>query len=82
VVKSLAMPAGVVSGVRLLGYRGQLDWRQTAQGLVVALPARRVSAYTAALRITGAKLKPVAVPVPPTVEPKQPAAKRQPAAKK
>ncbi len=72
-VKSLAAPAGVVSGVSLLGYRGQVAWKQTAQGLLVTLPAQKVSAYTAALRITGAGLKPVPVPV--VVEPLRPDAK-------
>ena len=64
VVKSLAKPAdgsgNQIRRVSLLGYRGRLKWTQTSDGLVVTLPAERPSAYTAALKITGANLKPVA----------------------
>jgi alpha-L-fucosidase len=60
-VRSLAKPAGEnvnhLTAIRLLGYDGQLEWKQTADGLVVTLPARKVSEFTAALKITGAELK-------------------------
>jgi alpha-L-fucosidase len=61
-VRSLAKPAdgsvNKITGVSLLGYDGKLDWKQTADGLVVTLPVQRVSEYTAALRITGTALQP------------------------
>jgi alpha-L-fucosidase len=63
VVKSLATGAGTIQGVSLLGAADKLQWKQTAEGLCVTLPAQRVSPYTAALRITGRELKPVPVPV-------------------
>ncbi len=61
VVRSLAEPAGKLQTVALLGSDAKLDWQQTADGLVVTLPAQKVSAYTCALRITGAGLKPAPV---------------------
>jgi alpha-L-fucosidase len=72
-VKSLSAPAGVVGSVSLLGYQDKLEWKQTADGLVVTLPTQKPSEYTVALRITGADLKPVPVPV--VVEPLRPDAK-------
>jgi len=63
VVKSLAESAGKIAGVSLLGTDGKLNWKQTADGLIVALPNVKVSEYTCALRITGAGLKPAAVEV-------------------
>ena len=62
VVKSLAAPAGKISNVRLLGYNRKVDWQQTAEGLVVTLPAQKVSEYTCALKIAGTDLKPVEPP--------------------
>jgi len=62
VVKSLAAPAGKISTVRLLGYNRKVDWQQTAEGLVVTLPAQKVSEYTCALKIVGTDLKPVGLP--------------------
>ncbi len=61
VVKSLAEPAGKITSVSLLGSSAKLDWQQTAVGLVVNVPAEKVSEYTCALRITGDDLKPVPV---------------------
>jgi len=58
VVHALAPSAGKVRGVALLGYHGKLDWQQTAGGLVVKLPAKKVCEYTCALKIQGADLKP------------------------
>lgn len=69
-VRSLAKPSGEninnLTDVKLLGYDGKLEWKQTAEGLAVALPAQKVSEFTAALRITGADLKnvPFVVAVP------------------
>ena len=62
VVRSLAEPAGKISKVNLLGYKGPVDWQQTAEGLVVTVPAQKVSEYTCALKITGTNLKPVEIP--------------------
>jgi alpha-L-fucosidase len=63
IVRSLAKPAGekvnAISKVSLLGYSGKLDWKQGTEGLVVTLPARKVSEYTAALKISGRDLKPI-----------------------
>ena len=35
----------------LLGYPGKLDWKQTADGLQVTLPAEKPCDYTCALKI-------------------------------
>jgi alpha-L-fucosidase len=67
VVKSLAKPAGKVTGVQLLGSGAKFQWAQTDTGLIVSLPAEKVSEYTATLKITGENLKPVPVPVEPVV---------------
>ncbi len=60
-IRSLAKPPGQdvnhISRINLLGYDGMLEWTQTADGLSVTLPARKVSEFTAALRITGTNLK-------------------------
>ncbi len=59
-VRSLAKPDGSdvnrIKQISLLGYKGKLDWRQTAEGLVVTLPEQKVSEFTAALKITGTAL--------------------------
>ncbi len=62
VVRSLAAPAGKIRKVSLLGYKQKVDWQQTAEGLVVTLPAQKVSEYTCAIKITGSDLKPVEIP--------------------
>ncbi len=71
VVKSLAKPAGAsgnaITDVSLLGHAGKVDWKQTADALVVTLPAQKPSEYTVGLKITGTDLKPIVVPV--VVEP-------------
>ena len=57
VVKSLAactdLAPGKVTGVRMLGYDGPLEWEQTAAGLVVSLPAKPPSDYAVTLAIRG-----------------------------
>jgi hypothetical protein len=67
-VRSLAKAAGEnvnnITSVSLLGYKGNLEWKQSTDGLVVTLPARKVSEYTAALRIAGSNLKPIPFTVP------------------
>jgi alpha-L-fucosidase len=62
VVQSLASPAGKVTSVSVLGHSGQVDWQQTAEGLVVTVPSQKVSEYTCALRIAGEDLKPAPLP--------------------
>ena len=56
-VRSLARPegqaAGKVAAVSLLGNQGELEWSQTAEGLAVALPARKPCENAFTLRITG-----------------------------
>jgi alpha-L-fucosidase len=68
VVRSLAKPVSEntnnITAVSLLGYDGQLTWKQTADGLIVTLPEKKVSEYTTALKITGTELKPVNQAVP------------------
>ena len=56
VVKSLPESAGLVKRVRLLGYSKKLNWSQTAEGLVVNLPAAKPCDYAITLAITGGKL--------------------------
>ena len=58
VIRSLAAPAGEVATVSLLGHRGKLDWRQTARGLVVELPAEKPCDHAVVFKITGVNLKP------------------------
>ena len=74
VVRSLAKPAGEnvnnITDVSLLGYDGKLTWKQTAEGLVVTLPEKKVSEYTTGLKIIGTELKPVPFAAPLfTIEP-------------
>jgi alpha-L-fucosidase len=69
-IRSLAKPPGQkvnnISSVSLLGYRGKVQWKQTADALVVTLPEKKVSEFTAALKINGSKLTniPFTVPTP------------------
>ena len=69
-IRSLAKPNGDpinrISGVTLLGYSGKIAWTQSADGLVVTLPATKVSDLTVGLKIIGSDLKPV--PIPEVVE--------------
>jgi hypothetical protein len=69
VVRSLAKPAGAninnITAVSLLGYDGKIDWKQTAEGLVVTLPEKKVSEFTTGLKIIGTQLKPVSLPATP-----------------
>lgn len=65
VIRSLAKPENEninhITNVSLLGYEGKLDWKQTPEGLLVTLPAKKVSEFTAALKITGTELKNVPI---------------------
>jgi len=47
-----------IKRVELLGYRGKLKFTQTAEGLTVELPDKKISALTCSLKITGSNLKP------------------------
>ena len=63
VIKSLPKQddsaAGIVTRVRLLGHSGELEWKQTADGLVVNLPAQKPCEHAYALKISGNNLRPV-----------------------
>lgn len=73
-IRSLAKPDGSdvnnIERITLLGYDGNIDWKQSPEGLQVTLPERKVSPYTAALKIIGTGLtnipfaKPVSVITP------------------
>ena len=60
VIRSLARPNGAevnkIESVSLLGNDGTLQWKQTPEALVVTLPEKKVSDYTAALKIVGTSL--------------------------
>ena len=51
-----------IKKVELLGHAGKLKFEQTADGLVVELPAEKLSDLTCTFRINGGNLKPVAAP--------------------
>jgi alpha-L-fucosidase len=51
-----------LTGVSLLGYKGKVEWSQDGDGLLVKLPAEKVSNLTVGLKITGDGLKPVVPP--------------------
>jgi len=61
VVKSLASASGKVNELLLLGYSGKLDWKQTADGLIVTLPPQKPGDDIFAMKIAGDNLQPVAV---------------------
>ncbi len=65
VIKSLAKTddagANQIKRVELLGYNGRLKFTQTAEGLTVELPDKKLSDLTCSLRITGTNLKPAIV---------------------
>ena len=42
-----------MSGVRLLGYDGKIEWTQGADGLKIAVPERRPCDHAVAFAITG-----------------------------
>lgn len=46
--------SGKITGVSLLGYKGKLVWSQTAEGLLVTLPATAPCEHAFVLKITGA----------------------------
>jgi alpha-L-fucosidase len=66
-VKSLAKTGAAdmnkIKRVELLGHKGKLQFEQTTEGLVVTLPAAKLSDLTCSLKITGSNLKPVTLPV-------------------
>ena len=69
VIRSLAKTSDVkqnkISRVELLGGKGKLSFTQTAEGLVVQLPAGKTNALTCTLRIAGRTLKPVPLEMKP-----------------
>jgi len=60
VVKSLATGVGKVNQVSLYGYQGKLDWRQTADGVMITMPTDEPYDFAYAFKILGEDLKPVA----------------------
>ena len=58
-IRSLATPAGRITDVTLLGCKQKLDWKQTTEGLIVALPATRPCQFAYGLEVTGTNLKAV-----------------------
>jgi len=62
-IKSLGTPAGGngnrIKRVELLGHKGKLNFTQSANGLVVALPTERPCEFAWTLKITGTGLGPV-----------------------
>ena len=68
VVRSLAKTedkdANRIERVELLGCDDKAEWAQTAEGLVVTVPQKKVSSYTCALRIAGSNWKPVKLAAP------------------
>jgi len=75
-VRSLARPAdgkgNRIKSVCLLGCKDDLKWEQTAEGLMVTLPANKVSEYTAALKIDGSDWVPVPLPAETSDKPATP----------
>jgi alpha-L-fucosidase len=69
VVKSLAKPAGKITGVSLLGHPAKLAWQQTDEGLVVTMPDQKPCAHVFALKIAGEQLKPAPLPPEPVIPP-------------
>ena len=67
-VRSLAKSEGTdvnkISKVSLLGFDGNIEWKQTAEGLAVTLPEKKVSEFTTALKITGSNLKNIPFELP------------------
>jgi alpha-L-fucosidase len=57
-IKTLAKtPAsGNITKVSLLGYKGKIQWTQTADGLAIILPAQKLSDHAIALKINGQRL--------------------------
>lgn len=65
-IRSLAKPTGEnvnnITDVQLLGYEGKIDWKQSADALVVNLPEKKVSDFTVGLKIIGTDLKNIPLP--------------------
>jgi alpha-L-fucosidase len=61
VIRSLAVPAGKISEVVLLGSKERLDWRQTNEGLVVVLPTTKPGKFAFGLKVLGRGLKPAPI---------------------
>jgi alpha-L-fucosidase len=66
IVKSLAKTdddsVNQVNDVKLLGYKGKIKFTQNPEGLIVELPAQKISDLTCSLKIAGRNLKPVPLP--------------------
>ena len=66
VIRSLAKTADTkqnkIKKVELLGYKGRLQFDQTADGLAVELPSVKLSDLSCSLRINGSNLEPAPLP--------------------
>ena len=58
VVRSLAVPAGRITGLALVGHHGNLEWSQGEEGLVVTMPEQKPCEHAYVLKIAGQDLKP------------------------
>jgi alpha-L-fucosidase len=71
VIRSLAKTGDArvnhIKRVELLGYKGKLEFAQTADALTVELPAGETNALTCTLKIIGSDLQPVTLPVTTTL---------------
>ena len=59
VIRSLGSAAGTIAQVTLLGSKEEVTWKQTANGLEVALPATVPCQFAYGLKVTVAQLKAV-----------------------
>ena len=50
-----SLTGGEITGVKLLGYDGKLDWKRTEKGLVITMPEKFSSSCTVSFRISGLK---------------------------
>jgi len=61
VIKSLALPAGKISDISLIGYSGKLEWKQTADALLMTLPSDSTAEHAISFKILAGELTPVEV---------------------
>jgi len=69
-IRSLATVAGAITQVTVVGHAQEVGWKQTEEGLTVALPDEAAGAHACVLKVQGADLKPAPVPeVDPALQP-------------
>jgi len=57
IIHSLATASGPISDVALLGAKGELPWKQTPDGLEIALPSAPPGKFAFGFKVTGQNLK-------------------------